>query len=372
MESILDHNSYRDLVSGAKKGFLNDLYRFGLRLISIGYSAGVRLRNFSYELGLSKSYKSSAGVISIGNITTGGTGKTPLVVWVCRLLQEKDIPCSVLTRGYMEKTSICADEPALLAKACPEAGVVVNPERVQGAKKAVEEFGSKILVMDDGFQHRRLRRDLDIVAIDATCPFGYGHVLPAGLLREPVSALRRALGVVITRYDQSEAVNSEKLVKQIQKAAPGAVIAKAAHRHSCAKTIKGVEISLEELKERKIFAFCGVGNPGAFLGNLDSYGFDVVGSKVFNDHHDYTEEDISQIYGTAKEAGADMILSTEKDWVKIALPTKEYPDIVFAYLVLELDFIDGGDKIESLVDRVITNYVTTRGSDHSADTNFYV
>ncbi|MCF7954771.1 MAG: tetraacyldisaccharide 4'-kinase [Phycisphaerae bacterium] len=351
----MDQNSFRKLVSGTDKGLFKSLLRLLLRIVSVPYRIAVFARNFGYNSGISRRHKAGVPVISIGNITTGGTGKTPLVIWICKMLEAKTIPCAVLTRGYKAQNAEISDEPAILARACPQAKVVVNPDRVAGAAKAINEYGVKALVMDDGFQHRRLHRDLDIVAIDATCPFGFGRMLPAGLLREPQKAIKRAQAVVITRYDQSSAKRTDKLVDEIKKIAPDITIAKAAHKHTSAKVMKGKEISMQELKELDIFAFCGVGNPNAFLGNLKCCGFNVKGSKVFNDHHDFTTEDIAAIYDEAKKVDANLILSTEKDWVKTALLIRDRFDIDFAFLTLELDFIEGADKIEALVDAAISS-----------------
>ena len=275
------------------------------------------------------------------------------IIWICKKLSEKSIPYAVLTRGYKAQDAEITDEPAILARSCPDTRVIVNADRVTAANKAVTEYGVKTLVMDDGFQHRRLHRDLDIIAIDATCPFGFERMLPAGLLRESKNAIKRAQAVVITRYDQSTPENTEYIVNEIKKIAPDITIAKATHKHTCAKMMKGKQISLDELKELEIFAFCGVGNPDAFLGNLKSCGFNVKGSKIFNDHHDFSEDDMVAIYDEAKKLEVGIILSTEKDWVKTALLVKDRFDIDFAFLTLELDFIEGADKIEALINDLV-------------------
>jgi len=349
----LDQNFYRNLVSGADNSFAKRLLRFLLGIVSAAYQTAVALRNFCYDKHLLRSYRADVPVISVGNITTGGTGKTPLVIWLGGLLEKKSIRCAVLTRGYKAQSGKFADEPAILAKSCPAAKVIVNPDRVSAANKAVRDFGAKVLVMDDGFQHRKLRRDLDIVAIDATCPFGYSRMLPAGLLREPAKALRRADAVVITRYDQATAQQVEQIEKDIEKITPGITIAKATHKHPYAKMIKGETLSIAQLKEKAIFTFCGIGNPGAFLSHLKESGLNVVGSRIYNDHHNYTQADISDIYEEAKGLAADLILSTQKDWIKTALLSQQNDGILFAYLALELEFISGADKIEALVDKAI-------------------
>ncbi|MCX5637946.1 MAG: tetraacyldisaccharide 4'-kinase, partial [Planctomycetota bacterium] len=271
----------------------------GLSSAAQVYALAIRLRNFLYSKGWFKTYKVNAIVISIGNITVGGTGKTPLVVWLCNKITEnlnlktKNCGCAILTRGY--KTHLAkrknwipaprlrgdkiapakagagmtardtqyairnmpADELAILADSCPQAKVIVNPDRVAGANEAITRFGAKVLIMDDGFQHRRLHRDLDIVTIDATLPFGYDKLLPAGLLREPIAALKRADAVVITRCDQIPQAELSELEAKLQQVNPNMVITRSIHRPVCAKLVDGKEISIEQLRDRKIFAFCG-------------------------------------------------------------------------------------------------------------------
>ena len=349
----MDQNSYRNLIVRADGGFTCRLLRYLLRVTSVIYRMAMWLRNFCYDRGWLKSYRMEVPVISIGNITTGGTGKTPLVIWICELLRQRTVRCAILTRGYKTDNEKFSDEPAILARACRQAKVIVDADRVSAAAKAISEFDAGILVMDDGFQHRRLRRDLDIIAIDATCPFGYGRALPAGLLRESKNAIRRAHAVVITRYDQATRDDIGKLEETIDRIAPGITIAKAVHKHPNACLAKEKILTLEELREKRIFAFCGVGNPNAFLNRLNEFGLDVLGSKVYNDHHNYTLQDVEDIYKEARELEADLILSTQKDWVKTTLLSQKNNDILFAYLAVELEFIAGADKIEALVDRII-------------------
>jgi len=349
----LNQNFYRNLVAGVNGSFGRRLLRFVLRLISAAYKIAVGLRNFCYDKHLLRTCGAGAPVISVGNITTGGTGKTPLVIWLCRVLEKRSLKYAVLTRGYKVSGAEFADEPVILARSCPGAKIVVDPDRVAAARKTVAEFGTDVLVMDDGFQHRRLRRDLDIVAVDATCPFGYGRLLPAGLLREPVKSLRRADALVITRYDQATTEQVQQLQERIEQVAPHLAIAKAIHKHPCAKAAKGQSLSISELKEKVIFAFCGIGNPGAFMNRLREYELNVVGSKVYGDHHDYSGEDISGIYDEARSRGADLILSTEKDWVKSSLLVPRDDDIIFAYLAVELEFVEGVDKIEVLIEKTV-------------------
>jgi tetraacyldisaccharide 4'-kinase len=188
----LNQESYRKLISGQRAGYAAAISRFFIAIASHVYSTIIGLRNFLYSKGWLNAHTVGVPVISIGNITVGGTGKTPLVIWLCKFLQQKEFRCAVLTRGYKTHTKKRAssigyrasrtDEPAILTESCPQAKVIVNPDRVAAATEALAKFGAKVLIMDDGFQHRRLHRDLDIVAIDATCPFGYGKIFPMPLL----------------------------------------------------------------------------------------------------------------------------------------------------------------------------------------------
>ena len=355
----MKQDSFRRLISGENSGLGAVLLRFFLGIAAQVYSIVIALRNFLYSKGWLKTHRVNAAVISIGNITAGGTGKTPLVIWLYKFLQKKQIQCAVLTRGYKTHTKergtrdegreTKIDEPAILAESCPEAKVIVNPDRVAGADEAVNKFGAKVLIMDDGFQHRRLGRDLDIVTIDGTLPFGYGKMLPVGLLREPVAALKRADAAVITRCDQATEAELTQLEDKLQQINPEMVIARSIHAPICAKSIDNREISLEELKSKKIFAFCGIGNPDAFLNTIKNIEARLVDSKVYNDHYHYTDDCLADIYEQAKRLKADLILTTQKNWFSSFNTGKSKFDIRFAYLAIELKFVSGEDKITQLI-----------------------
>jgi tetraacyldisaccharide 4'-kinase len=340
------------------------LLRFFLRAVSYPYCAAVMLRNYLYTKGLLKEHQAATTVISVGNITVGGTGKTPLVIWLSNSLRQKGIKCAILTRGYKTGESKLSDEPAILAKNCPAAKVVVKADRVVGAAEAIDKFGATVLVMDDGFQHRRLSRDLNIVTIDATGPFGYGKILPAGLLREPVASLKRAHAVVITRCDQTTEPALKELEQTLYSINPDMVIARSTHMPVCAKAIERKEISLEELKDRKVFAFCGIGNPNAFLATINKLGINPVGSRIFNDHHHYMDECLADIYEEARYLGADLVLTTEKDWTKTALPAR-IKDILFAYLAIEIRFLTGEEQLRRLIQDTLADIILKKKSRNS-------
>ena len=251
----MDQNAYRNLVAGTDSRLCTKSLRFVLMVISWCYGVVVVIRNFCYDKKIFKIKRPNAPVISIGNITTGGTGKTPLVIWLCNYLNDKSIDCAILTRGYKSEQGKLTDEPAILAKSCSNANVIVDPDRYAGSQKALQKPNVKALVMDDGFQHRRLHRNLDIVAVDATCPFGYGKLLPAGLLRENIRGLKRAHAVVITRCEQANPENTYDLIEHIKKINPSLVIAKAQNEYPGAIMMKGAKTLNRRFERGQNFRF---------------------------------------------------------------------------------------------------------------------
>lgn len=342
-----------------------------MRAAALAWGAVIRARNAAYNRGWLKTYDANGStssrslgvlpVISVGNITTGGTGKTPLVAWLCNYLAGHGVRCAILTRGYKTRPGQVTDEPALLGKACPQATVVVNHDRVAAAKKAIEQYRAEALVLDDGFQHRRLRRDIDIVAVDATCPFGYGRMLPAGLLREPVRELKRAKAVVITRFDQATEERVSELEQTIRRYAPQAVIAKAVHKHTHAVTFGNKTLAIDELRRRHVFAFCGIGNPTAFYDCLQASGIRLTGTRTFDDHWRYTDNEMKGLFREAALSGADVMLCTQKDWVKSALLSPETRPML-AYMAMELEFVQGLKELQAVIDACVTKNVKKTGT----------
>lgn len=384
----MNQQSHRRLISGQNVGHGSGLLRFLLGIAAMGYSLAVWLRNSLYSQGWLKAHRVDAAVICVGNITVGGTGKTPLVVWLYEQVAPR-YKCAILTRGYKStknsklKTQNYIDEPAMLAESCPGAKIVVNPDRVAGAAEAIEKFGAEVLIMDDGFQHRRLARDLDIVAIDATQPFGYGKMLPAGLLREPATSLKRAGAIVITRCDQVSEAQLNRLNRQLQELNPDMVIAKSIHAPASIEYATPLVIpaktgiqeratmdsclrrndSVERLKGKKVFAFCGIGNPDAFLNTLKGLGAEVAGSKIFDDHHHYTKACLQEIRDQAGTCEADLILTTQKDWTKLTSNFRSQissaeSSIPFAFLPIRIQFLNGENELKHLIEGTLAGRIT--------------
>ena len=302
-------------------------------------AGAMRLRRWAYRHGLMKSHAVGVPVICVGNITTGGTGKTPMVAWTVARLKDASKTPAVLTRGY-KAGSGRSDEAELLKRLCG-VQVVVNPDRAAGARQAVAA-GANVLVMDDGFQHRRLRRDLDIVLIDATCPFGFGHCLPRGLLREPPSALKSAHAIVITRSDLADAGELRALRARLRRLAPGASIHLAVHRPVKLIAPDGEARKPDALEGEEAFAFCGLGNPEAFFETLDRLGAALRGRCALDDHVRYAPATVAALSEQARSAGAKVMVTTAKDAVKISASAFSLP---LWQVVVEMDVIKGADEL---------------------------
>ena len=359
---------FKKLVSGESTGSVAIVLRVLLNIVAVFYGLGIALRNWMFDSGRCKAWavtpvglktsdrtQTAIPVISVGNITVGGTGKTPVVIWLLHLLRTEDIKCAILTRGYKAGGSE-NDEPSVLVKNCPGTAVVVKPDRLAGAVEAVKRYRAQVLIMDDGFQHRRLHRDVDIVTIDATLPFGYGKMLPAGLLREPVTALKRAHAVILTRCDMVSKDELAKLTETISGINPNVVVAQTVHAPVCVVTTDDKRITLERLRDNRVFAFCGIANPDAFFTTTASLGANVVGSKIYDDHHKYIISDVALIRREATQLEAEMILTTEKDYNKIT----PLPGLTLAYLAVEIHFVEGQDHIRQLIERSLAGKIPRR------------
>lgn len=311
---------FHDLVSGRSRGVWPRVERGGLRLLGAPYGWAVRLRNRLYDAGWKRQQRASVPVISVGNLTLGGTGKTPCVEYVARFFCERDKRVAILSRGYGSERGR-NDEALVLEENLPDVPHLQGADRAALAAVAVEELESEVLVLDDGFQHRRLARDLDLVLIDATNPWGHGHLFPRGLLREPVSGLRRAGAVVLTRCDQASATERGRIREVVARHAPGRPIGETIHRPWELVASDRRTAPADRVKDRPVAAFCGIGNPDAFRRTLHDLGANVADFRTFPDHHPYTRADVDNLRDWARRQATDgMVLTTQKDLVKLCLP----------------------------------------------------
>jgi tetraacyldisaccharide 4'-kinase len=312
-------NRYRALVSGQSRGVAAELQRTGLRLASIPYGWAVRLRNRLYDRNWNRVHRAAVPVVSVGNLTLGGTGKTPCVEYVARFFRELDLRVAILSRGYGAGHGP-NDEALVLEENLPDVPHLQGADRVASADCAVEELESEVLVLDDGFQHRRLARNLDIVLVDATNPWGYGRLFPRGLLREPAAGLRRAQVVLLTRCDQVNAEQRDRLRATIARLAPDATIGETIHQALDLCNSEGTSQCLDEVRRQPVIAFCGLGNPDAFRKTLLNLGADVRDFRTYPDHHSYTRTDVEDLRTWARQQATDcLVVTTQKDLVKLRL-----------------------------------------------------
>lgn len=317
--AAIDPQAYHALVSGQARGLGPAVQRFGLRAASLPYGWAMRLRNQLYDNGWKHTHRAPVPVVSVGNLTLGGTGKTPCVEYIARHYRERDLRVAILSRGYGADAGP-NDEALVLEENLPDVPHLQGSDRAALAVTAVEELESEILLLDDGFQHRRLARDLDIVLIDATAPWGHGFIFPRGLLREPVAGLRRAHLLLLTRCDQASNENLAMLRQTLAREAPGTPVVESEHRPVAWMSSAGETPPLDHAGRRPVAAFCGLGNPAAFRGTLETMGLNVGAFRAFPDHHRYLRAEIDDLEAWASRQPADaLIATTQKDLVKIAL-----------------------------------------------------
>jgi len=314
----MDQQAARDILSGRRRGLGAALLRGLAWVLSKPYGWAVRLRRVMYRVGLGGSHRAPVPVISVGNLTTGGTGKTPMVAWIAERLRQAGFRPAILMRGYKSRDGISYE--AEMLRRTTGAAVVVNPDRLAAARAAAQA-GAEVLILDDGFQHLRLKRDLDIVLIDATNPFGYGHCLPRGLLREPPSALREADVVVITRADLVGSEALAELRERLVRLAPGADILQAGHVPTAVILPAGRHLPPSVLAGKPVAAFCGIGNPESFFATLSAAGAEVVKKMTFDDHAAYDAAALERIAREVAGCRAEALVTTAKDRVKIEDPT---------------------------------------------------
>ena len=315
--------------------------------ISIFYSAAQRLRATCYRHRVIPSHELPCKVISIGNITVGGTGKTPMTIYVATEIKHAGFNVVIISRGYKgvaEKhggivsdgrtlymdAEQAGDEPYMIACRLKGVPVVVGKNRFAASMLAIEKFQPDVIVLDDAFQHLKLKRDLDLVLLDHMRPFGNTHLLPRGVLREPVSSLARSEACILTRYrvGADEALMSS--VAKIQVLVPGVpvftssyvpywyVVQKGAHNSFEAVPDVFSANDLEQVNHRKVFCFSGIARNDDFQQTVKELGFNVTGLLEFSDHHRYSAKDLATILRCAENTGADQLITTEKDHARIA------------------------------------------------------
>lgn len=353
---------------------LDSFALFGLEKLEGIYLSGVEKKR---KAALAKAVQADIPVISVGNITAGGTGKTPCILLLAEELQKAGYKPAVISRGYrsgLEKEggvvsdgrqiqvsqAMAGDEPYMMALKLPHVPILVGKDRITSMRKATA-MGADVLLMDDGFQYWQLKRDLDIILIDCTNPFGYDHALPRGLLREPLSALERAGLFILTKSDQVHGVDVMEIKEKLADLVPHVPILTSCHSPSLVVSYDKWkrschEGSLAEASMKKAYLLSGIGNPGAFLETAKSAGLRPIGQMAFDDHHHYTDEDVRNAISEAKAKGAEWIVTTEKDAVKLMqLASIEQAEIPFYVLEIAMTLQEGKEILMKIVEKAMRN-----------------
>jgi tetraacyldisaccharide 4'-kinase len=335
--------------------------RLILFFLSLCYRSVVSLRNLMYDLGIFRQSKLPCKVISVGNITVGGTGKTPTVIALAKSLKEKGYRPAVLSRGYggMAKAAVnlvsdgskilmgqieAGDEPILIAKAADGIPVLTGPERIRTGRFAIDNLKANVLILDDAFQHRRIFRDVDIVILNREQPFGNGFLLPRGPLREPTAALKRAHFVI---WRDSARDGRYPKYQELGIGSFFPVLSVYLQPKDIIRAATGDAYPLEFVKGKNVCAFAGIASPEAFKKTIESLGWAVTSFIDFPDHYRYDEEDVSYIQRRYIESSSDIIVTTEKDGIRLTDFSDFLKDVFF--LRVEMEMFPSREEFEALI-----------------------
>ena len=369
---MLNQKSIREymysLMTDRRNDFIASIFKYPLLFVSLLYLAVLKITFLLRQNGILPTTYLNAKVISVGNITFGGTGKTPLVEFVSRILLDSNKKVAILTRGYKIASKDISrsgnknrplfeeigDEPALLRMKLPQIDVLVGPDRVNNGRTAVSKSGADVLILDDGFQYWPLSRDIDILAIDAKNPFGNGMLLPRGILREPIENMNRASIFVITKIDVATQEQINDIKSKIKSINPAAFIFTAVHKPESMvefansqklDALAGAENNLDLgfIKGKEILTVSGIGDNEYFLNTLKSLGAVIKESIFYQDHHPYSFGDLEYIANTCRQTGVRTIIVTEKDMIKIKPLIHRH---LLAFESFQLQFLAVGVKLE--------------------------
>lgn len=344
-----------------------------LQVFAYVYGFLVNLKLGGYRCGIFTKKKLSCYVISLGNITVGGTGKTPTAQRLAKAIRDMGYKVVILNRGYRAKwqgeigvvsdgvemkmdAATAGDEAFMLAKHLPNVPVLIGPERAKTGQYAVEHFGAQVAILDDGYQHWQLERDLDVVLIDAVNVFGNGHILPRGTLREPLSHLERANVCLLTKVDQAEPGSIAYIKQKIAEYGKEPIVVESIHQpQSCIeltewkKNIASEGSPVDIIKGKKVIALSAIGNPASFEQTLANAGAEVIEGYRFPDHHEYTAHEIEDAIEQAVRQGAEAIATTEKDAVKLPEISESARKLPIYVVTVEVVMQQGSEQIEELL-----------------------
>lgn len=316
----------------------------------------VMIRHGLYALGILKAHKFEPKVISIGNLTVGGVGKTPLVQYVAERLNKQSKKVVVLMRGYMTQANVKSDEAEVLRNNLDQIKVLTGKNRVQIAQEYLRNHHADVIILDDGFQHLRIHRDLDILVIDSTNPWGNGYLLPRGILRERLPAIRRAQVVILSKTDLAEE-NIEGIRNKIKRINPDCLMVESIHRPVHLIDIETeAQLELSFLQGKIICALSAIGSPDSFEDLLRKQGAVIEESYRFPDHHPFSDKDILNVLHFCKAHQIDTVVTTQKDAVKLEAILQELkPNIKFMYLSIQLTITRNEKDFCGRIDSLFSN-----------------
>jgi tetraacyldisaccharide 4'-kinase len=347
--SRFDQDAFLRLIRGQSAGLAANVVRGALCVPAAAYRAAVGLRNLGFDRGWIEVHRAQIPVVSIGNLTVGGTGKTPMVEWVARRFRNAGVRVAIASRGYRGGQGP-NDEARLLEENLPDVPHLQDGDRVRSARIATDELAAELLVLDDGFQHRRLARELDVVMIDALEPFGLGHLLPRGLLREPVGSLSRANLVVLSRSDLIGAAERAVIRQEVKRRGGPSLWVETRHAARDLIDCDGSVAPAGELAGESIAAFCGIGNPEGFRRTVQPLCRTLRDLRVYPDHHAYSSRDMESLASWARDLGVDLVLTTQKDLVKLRASTLGRARL--RALRIGLEITSGEDVMEDALARL--------------------
>ena len=373
---------FLELISGKRRSWYDKALIQFLFIASRFYRMAIQFRNWLYDKRVIRHHALGCLVVSIGNVSCGGTGKTPVVEVFARTLSARGRKVAVLSRGYRSKklsfkekmrlrlsgkkidlppkvvsdgknlllnSEFAGDEPFMLASNLKDVAVVVDKDRVKSGIYAIENFKTDLIILDDGFQYLMLKPHINIVLVDSSDPFGNGHVLPRGTLREPIKNIRRADYIFLTKSDGTHKI--QHLKRFLRRCTRRAEIIECCHKPKYIVSMSdGKQEELSYLKGKKVAALSAIAKPESFEAFLKQLGAELVYCDHYADHHRYTQQEIIDFINQAKKAGADMIVTTEKDAVRI--PRIDRCDVQLYYLRIQIDIISGQESFDECISRI--------------------
>jgi tetraacyldisaccharide 4'-kinase len=324
--------------------------KFFLSPAAVVYGFCIFILNKLYDKGLKRQYEVPLPVISVGNLTVGGTGKTPFTLFVAKFYEERGAAPAILTRGYGN------DENVMFSHEMPGVPVYKGADRVHSAEKASKE-GCSVIVMDDAFQHRRIKRDLDIVLIDSCLFFGNGKLLPRGILRERVANLKRADILLLTKVDAVADDEKDDKIRFLRRSFPGVPVAESIHRPRSLTAFSGDISPPSFLRGKNVLLVSAIADPGYFRKKAEDLGANGIFEIIYADHYGYTQEDVDYIYSAALRYKADMILTTGKDMAKLRRLSISALNAILFVVDIEIEIISGKEDLFAGLNSCVSNKI---------------